>query len=102
MPNRLKPNFKIEYESANIVCLVDLGPWDQYPTLTNAVEVVILELKHLGVLQLGTRLFYRDSEGQPGEILWSALRGNFEGFAPCLGVDVDSFNALKVLEAYKG
>src|SRR5262245_33124996 len=42
----------------------DLGPWDQYRTVTNDAEHVVKELTQQGYLYPGRRLIYIDSEGE--------------------------------------
>ncbi len=67
-----------EYADERIV-LKDVGPWDQYMTITNAPETTIEELtRQYGI---GTRrVFYYDSEGELTELL--VKDGRFAGFAP--------------------
>ena len=60
--------------------LVDVGPWDQYPTVTNGAEEVVAELLGSGLLKQNQRLFYYDSEKNLDEIL--IKDGHFAGFAP--------------------
>lgn len=57
----------------------DLGPWDQYLTVTNAAEQVVADLIKTGVLQPDQRLFCYDSAGQLDEML--VREGKFAGFA---------------------
>lgn len=67
-----------EYADERIV-LKDVGPWDQYMTITNAAEEVIAEVQR----QYGIgnrRVFYYDSEGELAEML--VKEGRFAGFAP--------------------
>jgi len=59
------------------VCIRDLGPWDQYKTITNDAETVVLELVENGELPDDKRLFYYDSYGQLDEILHE--KGKFKG-----------------------
>lgn len=51
------------------VVIRDLGPWDQYKTVTNDAENVVEFLVEAEVLRPGDRLFYFDSSGQLDEIL---------------------------------
>ena len=53
----------------------DVGPWDVFLTVA-----VVQDLVESGLLPVGRRLFYLDSEGEPGELLIHADR--FSGFAP--------------------
>jgi hypothetical protein len=71
-------NYSIVEDTDKHIVLRDLGPWDQYPTITNDAEAVVEDLaQELG----GRRLFYIDSEGQKDELLVSAT-GQFAGFKP--------------------
>lgn len=58
----------------------DIGPWDQFPTVTNDVEGVVAQLTQLGLLDDDRRLFYYDSEAQLAEIRHKG--GQFRGFRP--------------------
>lgn len=58
----------------------DIGPWDQFRTITNAAELVILELAASGLLWNGRKLFYLDSSGDRDELLH--FDGQFVGFRP--------------------
>ena len=58
----------------------DMGPWDHYPTITNAAEELVAHLFRINSLHPGRRLLYYDSEGQLDEIL--IKDGRFAGFAP--------------------
>ena len=70
-------NYVIVQDSSDRLVIRDLGPWDQYLTVTNAAEEVVQELAR----QLkGRRLFYYDTEGQMDELL--VKDGEFAGFAP--------------------
>ncbi len=75
------PSFKIDVRKSTALVLVvrDLGPWDQFPTITNAAEELVEHLHETDVLA-GRRLFYYDSEGELGELLHRD--GRFGGFAP--------------------
>lgn len=63
------------------VVIRDLGPWDQYKTVTNDAENVVEFLTEAEVLKPGDRLFCFDSSGQFDEIL--VEHGRFAGFAGC-------------------
>ncbi len=63
------PRYDVIGINAKGVVLRDVGPWDIFPTVTNAAEVVVAELVKRLILTQGMRLFYSDSEGDPGEIL---------------------------------
>jgi hypothetical protein len=61
----------------------DIGPWNEYLTVTNAAEQVIEELFHDGRLTSLTgwrQVFYYDSDGNRDEIVHE--RGVFKGFKP--------------------
>lgn len=59
-------NYCISSQNQNEVFLQDIGPWDQYPTITNSAEEVVEEIAQ--VLH-GRRLFYYDSEGDVTELV---------------------------------
>ena len=63
-----------------ILYIRDLGPWDKYPTVTNAAEGVVKALVTQGLLPEGRRLWYYDSENELDEIL--IKDGKFAGFKP--------------------
>lgn len=68
---------QIAYSSVDFLVLRDLGPWDQFPTITNDAENVVARVaKTLD----GRRLFYIDSDGRIDELLVSDA-GKFVGFA---------------------
>lgn len=78
MGNQLKANYLVREKTAERIILQDLGPWDQYATITNAAENVIAEVERL--YGIGTRqVFYYDSEGELTELL--VKDGRFVGFA---------------------
>lgn len=58
----------------------DVGPWDQYKTITNGAEQFVANLEAMGELYAGRRVFYYDSEGYRDEIVLK--RGKFAGFKP--------------------
>jgi hypothetical protein len=60
--------------------IVDLGPWDKFPTVTNDAENVVAELVARGRLPADRRLFCFDSENNLDELL--IKNGNFAGFKP--------------------
>ena len=60
------PNYHIQSINEFSVVLVDEGPWDVYPTITNAAEEVCIEIhKHYP----GKRIFYHDSDGELSELV---------------------------------
>jgi hypothetical protein len=75
-------NFKVvqELTRPEFIVIRDLGPWDRYQTVTNAVESVVDTLRKDGLLPAGRRLFYFDSEGSLDEIV--VHMGHFVKFLP--------------------
>ncbi len=55
-----KANYTVVKDSQTQLCIQDVGPWDQFQTVTNAAEEVVAEL--WPVLN-GRQLFYYDSDG---------------------------------------
>lgn len=51
------------------VVLRDIGPHDQFKTITNAADEVVSELWRAGKLKNGQRLFYFDSMGDLDELV---------------------------------
>ena len=70
------PNYEIVEETEEWMLLRDLGPWDQFPTITNAAEEVV---ERLDPALHGRRLYYYDSEGERTEL--RVENGRFAGFA---------------------
>lgn len=70
----------------------DVGPWDEFLSVTNDAVAVVQRLVVAGLLPVGRRLFCYDSEGEPGELLISA--DHFSGFA--------SISAEQMQEAERG
>jgi hypothetical protein len=58
----------------------DLGPWDQYPTITNDAEHVVETLVKEGELSHSRRLLYYDSDNNLDEIV--IRDGKFSHFKP--------------------
>lgn len=71
-------SFEIVEQTAQAVTLRDLGPWDKYPTITNAAEEVVADLSRKGVIKEGQRLLYYDSENELTELLHKESK--FVGF----------------------
>ena len=69
----------------------DLGPWNQYPTVTNAAEDTIQWLAENGYLSKGRRVFYFDSEGDLDELIIED--GKFKDF----GILGGNYNAEALL-----
>lgn len=64
-------NFKVIKEGENLVELLDLGPWNKYPTITNDAEYVVTKFP-------SKRVIYTDSLGDKSELLHK--NGVFLGF----------------------
>lgn len=60
------PNFEILFQDKSKIMLVDLGPWDQYATITNAAESVV---EKVALMLKGRKLLYYDSEGELTELV---------------------------------
>lgn len=58
--------------------IADVGPWDQFLSVTNDAENVVKELVERGRLPEGRRLLYYDSDGYLDELL--IKNGEFDGF----------------------
>ena len=70
-----KANFQIITENKDWILIKDIGPWDEYQTITNAAESVIEKLaQRLG----GRLLYYIDSDGNTDQLLHKD--GEFTGF----------------------
>lgn len=73
------PNFKIEMSRQDGLIIRDLGPWDQYPTITNSAKELVTHLANHNALPPGRQLLYYDSDGNVDEICHDG-NGNFTGF----------------------
>jgi len=69
------PNYEILEDSPDCLLLRDLGPWDRFPTITNAAEEIVTALAQK---LRGRHLQYYDSDGEQTELL--VLNGRFIGF----------------------
>ncbi len=79
MPNNQTANFEVLENTADHILLQDLGPWNQYMTITNAAETVVAQVeKQYGIGK--RRLLYYDSEDELTEL--RVKDGRFAGFAP--------------------
>lgn len=78
-----RANYEIVSETPSCVTIRDLGPHDQYLTITNAAEQVVQELAHR---LNGRRLQYYDSDGRLDQLI--VVNGRFAGFAPGLREDM--------------
>ena len=73
-----RSHYRIVEDGPDVLCIEDLGPWDQYLTVTNDAENVVQELAP----RLKDRtLEYIDSDGQRDRLL--VANGKFAGFKPC-------------------
>lgn len=77
----IQSRFEIVENRPDRICIRDLGPWDQYKTVTNDAENVVAVLFQRRAIKPGKRLFYYDSDQQLDEILFDSS-GKFTGFAP--------------------
>jgi hypothetical protein len=75
----LKSNFIINRITPEVVELEDIGPWDQYRTITNDAEAVVAYLHQKQILTPEKQIIYTDSDGEWTEIYHDGV-GNFEGF----------------------
>lgn len=78
---KARASFIVEKATVGRVEIIDVGPWDQHPTVTNDAEAVVEELHERGLLHRATTLVYTDSEGEIAQILHDGA-GRFTGFAP--------------------
>lgn len=68
-------NYDIITDAPDYLLIRDIGPWDQFKSITNTAETVVEELAD----KLGDRkLYYVDSEGITDQLL--VLDGKFTGF----------------------
>ncbi len=87
-----KSNYIISINTKEFIFVVDVGPWNEFMTVTNNVEDV---LKSLGPVLGNKKLYYEDSEGIFDEILHDGIV--FMGFSPADRKDVLGSYARKVL-----
>lgn len=73
-------NFSIVSRTDHYVRLQDLGPWDEYLTITNAAEWVIDQLHHYHDIK-DKQVFYMDSDNKTSTLLHDN-EGNFIGHSP--------------------
>lgn len=73
-------NFRIIDKSQRCVIIKDIGPWNQFLTITNDVEWVVEKLFKDRDIFNGQRLFYIDSDGYFDEIVIED--GKFSSFSP--------------------
>lgn len=70
--------YTVVEETPEVLCIRDVGPWDEHLSVTNDAEEVVRELAP--ALKDGRRLEYYDSDGHRDQIL--IKDGKFAGFAP--------------------
>ena len=69
------PKYEIVVNKPHIIIVRDLGPHDQFPTITNAVERLIYDLRNHGYLGDSSkekRLGYYDSSDWLDEIIYNS------------------------------
>lgn len=76
-------NFEIIKNTTEYLLIKDVGPYDQYMSVTNDVENLIEHLYNSDVLCDKQSLLYIDSSNRVDEIVH--LSGNFICFAPVEG-----------------
>jgi hypothetical protein len=78
------PNFDIvRNDEGTALILRDVGPWDEYLSITNGAEQVVESIVKAGLLPEGRRLFYHDTDGELTELI--VTDGVFAGFGPSMG-----------------
>ena len=76
-----KANFDVlENIPGNPLIIRDIGPWDEFLSVTNDAEGVVEKLVESGLLNNNRRLFYYDTDNNLDELL--IKDGKFVGFAP--------------------
>jgi len=76
-------NYRIIEDDEKMIApliIQDMGPWDEFLTVTNGAEDVVEELVKMGRLPAGRRLYYYDSEMILDELM--VKDGKFAGFKP--------------------
>lgn len=88
-----RANYNVILQVRDFVLIKDLGPHDQYLTITNGAESVVRELVSNGKIQSGQRLFYLDSEGEMSEIEFHVIDG-FQRFSALQETDAIASTCL--------
>ncbi len=70
-----RANYKIVGEDEDVILLDDMGPWDQFLSITNAAEQVVAEL---APKLRGRHLIYYDTDGELTELEYKGAE--FTGF----------------------
>jgi hypothetical protein len=73
-----RPNYTVLTSRKDFLILQDVGPWDQFPTITNGAEQVVKEC-HEDAGRRGKRILYVDSEGELSELVHD-FQGKFVDF----------------------
>ncbi len=71
-------SYRLVDSTEELVLIEDIGPHDQFPTITNDAEWVVFRL---APMLEGRRLEYIDSDGNRDQLI--VKDGKFAGFAPC-------------------
>lgn len=69
-------NYIMIGETGAYVMIQDIGPWDQYKTVTNAAEEVVTELTKM---LKGRNLYYVDTDDRCDQLVHDG-KGKFLGF----------------------
>lgn len=87
-------------EGHEYIVIQDVGPHDQYLTVTNAAEMVVQDLWATGALLYRRRLFYADSDGIVSELMYAVndSKPTFTGYATIIMEDSIGQVAKKAYE----
>ena len=75
----MRSNFTILTNTAQVIVLEDLGPWDHFKTITNEAEAVVKYLFKSGQATGTKQIVYFDSDYIATELCHDG-KGNFTGF----------------------
>jgi hypothetical protein len=75
----MRSNFTILTNTAEVIVLEDLGPWDHFSTITNDAEAVVQYLFKSGQATGTKQIVYFDSDYIATELCHDG-KGNFTGF----------------------
>lgn len=75
----MRSNFTILTNTAQVIVLEDLGPWDHFKTITNDAEAVVQYLFKSNQATGTKQIVYFDSEGEATQLGHDG-KGNFTGF----------------------
>lgn len=73
----MQANYEIVEELDEVVIIRDIGPWDQFASVSNAAEETV---KELVPMLNGRKLLYYDTEDKLDELI--IKNGAFIGFRP--------------------